>query len=567
VALLRGRKHRPDKPFALMVADLDTARLLAHVDTAEAALLTSPAGPIVLLRRRADAPLSELVAPGASTVGVMLAYTPIHHLLFASGAPAALVMTSGNLSDEPICYDDEDARERLAGLADAFLGHDRPIHVPCDDSVVQVVDGGVMAVRRSRGYAPLPVDLGRVLPSVLATGGELKNTSCLTSGRHAFLSQHLGDMESLETQQGFQRSTEQLALLYGEHPVAIGTDAHPGYATRRWAARNAAGRPVVAVQHHHAHVVSLLAEHGRLGEPILGIAFDGTGYGSDCAVWGGEVLAVGRDITAFDRVGHLKAVPLPGGDAGVRNPARVALAHLTAAGIDWDARLPPVLAVTELERTVLRRQFARGTACTPSTSMGRLFDAVSSLLGIRHRITYEAQAAIELQVAAEHALDGVGTGGTGGTSGTAGPGSDDVLPPFALDDDGVLDPAPVLAGLARAVLAGAPREPLALAFHVAVADAVLRSCLRAAATREVSVVGLTGGVFQNAVLARLCRNALRGAGFEVLTHRTVPPNDGGLALGQAAVAAMSQAAVAGMSQAAVAAPSLVPGTHRSDKES
>jgi hydrogenase maturation protein HypF len=530
VELLRARKHRPDKPFAVMVASLEAARRIAHVDATEAALLASPAHPIVLLHRRDGAGLSSLVAPGIDSVGVLLPYTPVHHLLFAplpDGSPApadVLVMTSGNLSNEPICFEDDDARERLRQLADAFLLHDRPIHTPCDDSVAQVVDGSTVPLRRSRGYAPLPVDLSRQVPSVLATGGELKNTFCVTRGSHAFLSQHLGDMESLETLLAFDRATEQLAALYGVTPVALATDDHPGYSTRSWATRNAAGRPVITVQHHHAHLVSLLAEHGRLGEPVIGVAFDGTGYGSDCAVWGGELLALGADVTAFERVGHLRAVPLPGGDAAVRNPARVALAHLASAGIAWDARLPPVIATTDEERELLRRQLTRPALCTPTTSMGRLFDAVSSLLGVRHSITYEAQAAIELEVLASRA----------GLDGGASP-----LFAFSVGRDGVIDPGPVLDGLVDALLAGRPTETLAFAFHVAVAEAVRESCVATAAARGTTLVGLTGGVFQNVLLLRLCLDRLQDAGLQVLTHHVVPPNDGGLALGQAVVAALS----------------------------
>ncbi len=533
VALLRDRKHRPAKPFAVMVADLDAARRIARVDDDEARLLTSPAHPIVLLRRRPGSAVSGLVAPGNARIGVLLPYTPVHHLLFSgleladgpAGSPAVLVMTSGNRTDEPICYRDDDARRRLAGLADAFLVHDRPIHRPCDDSVVQLVDGELLPLRRSRGYAPLPVDLGRAVATVLATGGELKNTACLTSDRYAVLSQHLGDMESLETLQEFDRSTESLGDLYGARAAALATDCHPGYATRSWATRNAAGRPVLAVQHHHAHVVSLLAEHGRLGELAVGVAFDGTGFGTDGTIWGGELLALGADPTVFERAGHLRPMPLPGGDAAVRTPSRVALAYLDACGLGWDPALPPVAATSAAELSVLRQQLDRGLGCVPTTSMGRLFDAVSSLLGVRHQVSFEAQAAIELEAAAERALT------TGGGAET--------FPRFCVRRGGVMDAAPVLGQLAEGVRAQRPVDELALAFHHAVADVVLRACLLAAVPRGISVVGLTGGVFQNAVLLRLCRQRLRWAGFDVISHHVVPPNDGGLALGQAAVAALT----------------------------
>lgn len=516
VARLRTRKARGAKPFAMLVRDLDVARRYAHIDDTEAAVMLSPARPIVLLRRRADAPVTDAVAPGSPLLGIMLPYTPIHHLLLACGLDA-LVMTSANRSDEPICFTDDDATRRLPPLCDAVLDHNRPIHVPCDDSVVRVVDGRELPIRRSRGYAPLPVDLGYDVPSVLAVGGELKNTFCLTDGSRAYLSGHIGDMETLETLRAFERAVSQLSEIRSR-PVRLAADLHPGYQTRSWAERHAGERPLDLVQHHHAHVVSLLAEHGRLGEPVIGVSFDGTGYGCDATIWGGEILTLGPDSHRFARAGHLLPVLLPGGDAAVRNPWRMALSQLWTADIDWATDLPPVTAATQDELRAIRSQLETGFGCVPCSSMGRLFDAVASLLGVRHHIDYEGQAAIELEVLAESANTPA-----------------DLR--LAVHDDGVIDPRGMIAVMVAALRAGAETASLAAGFHHAVAVAVAEAVGRVAG--DVRLVGLSGGVFQNVLLLRACRQRLQQAGFEVLTHRAVPPNDGGLALGQAAVSVLT----------------------------
>lgn len=525
LAGLRTRKARGAKPFAMLVRDLEVARRYAHVDDAEAAVLSSPARPIVLLRRRHGAPVADAVAPGSPLLGLMLPYSPIHHLLLApvpgaaAPVPAALVLTSANRSDEPICFTEDDAAQRLPALCDAALDHDRPIHVPCDDSVVRVVNGRELPIRRSRGYAPLPVDLNVGGPAVLAVGGELKNTFCLSDGSRAYMSGHIGDMGALETLRAFERAVRQLSEIRGE-PARLAADLHPGYHTRNWAERRADGRPLDLVQHHHAHVVSLLAEHGRLGEPVIGVSFDGTGYGCDQTIWGGEILRLGTDSHRFVRAGHLLPAPLPGGDAAVRNPWRMALSQLRSAHIDWTPDLAPVAAATPDELRVTRAQLETGTGCVPCSSMGRLFDAVASLLGVRHRIDYEGQAAIELEALAESA------------AGRAGPSL-----PLTVGADGVIDPAPMVQTMVSALYAGTRPAVLAAAFHEAVADAVVNVVGRVAgATR---LVGLTGGVFQNVLLLRACQERLQLAGFEVLTHHTVPPNDGGLALGQAAISMLT----------------------------
>jgi hydrogenase maturation protein HypF len=527
VALLRHRKGRGDKPFAVMVPDLDAARALAFVDDVEAGALVSPQRPIVLLRRRPDAGVSASVAPGTPLLGVMLPYSPLHHLLFRpvpgsdAPVPTAIVLTSGNRSNEPICIDDDEALARLVDLADAFVLHDRPIHVPCDDSVVRVIDGEVQPVRRSRGWAPLPIDLPVDVAPVLAVGGELKNTCCIASGRRAFVSQHVGDMENLETLEAFGRTVEGFERMYAIAPTRVGVDGHPGYLTRRWAHEHRP-QPIVEVQHHHAHVAAVMAEHGLDGtEPVIGIAFDGTGFGigDDGApeLWGGEVLLA--DYGGFRRLGHLRPLPLPGGDAAVRNPCRTAVAYLCAMGIDREPWIPAVAACDEVELGVVERQVERSLGTSPTTSMGRLFDAMASLLGVRHRIGYEAQAAIELEVlAATH---------TGPTPAFA----------FDIDDHGVIDPEPAVRGAIEWLRGGGAPSAAALALHRAIADAVEWSVARAVAVHGERPVALTGGVFQNALLARLVRERL--AGRTVLVHRRVPPNDGGLSLGQAVIAGLA----------------------------
>jgi hydrogenase maturation protein HypF len=508
VNILRKRKDRGDKPFAVMVADLAAARRIAEVDETEAGLLTGARRPIVLLRRRPDSDLSAAVAPNNPDVGVMLAYSPLHHLLLRD---RPLVMTSGNCAGEPVVTDDGQARERLAGLADAWLWHDRPIHVPCDDSVVRLVDGAELPVRRSRGYAPLPIALTLSVPATLATGGDLKNTFCLAEGRYAWLSGHIGDLDDLATWQAFTDAERHLEALTGVRPQLLATDRHPGYRSARWAAEHADGRPVLRVQHHHAHIASCLADNGIDG-PAIGFAFDGTGYGEDGAVWGGEVLLA--DYRSFERRAHLAYVPLPGGDAGVRSPCRMALSHLRGAGLAWDSGLPAVAACGE--RELLAIQLDRGLNCVPTSSMGRLFDAVSSLAGVCHRVGYEAQAAVELE------------GLSRGWIGRCGPG-------YRFGEP--FDPSPVLAGVVADVLAGTEAGIVGARFHLAVAEVTARLAERVRSDTGQNRVALSGGVFLNALLLSLCVHELTVRGFQVLRHRQVPPSDAGLALGQLVVAA------------------------------
>ena len=512
VARLRFRKRRPDKPFALMAADLEAVREICGVSDIDEQLLVGAAHPIVLMKRRSTTLVATEVAPGVDEFGVMLPYTPLHHLLFRGG-PRLLVMTSGNASDEPLCFDNDDARQRLGTIADAFLLHDRKIAVPCEDSVLTVTDGAVLPIRRSRGYAPLPVLLPEPGPVVLAVGAEVKNTFCLTRENYAFCSAHLGDMGSLESQRAFESSVAQLTTLHRVTPQLLVADDHPGYSTRHWAQRHsdASGIELRTVQHHHAHVASLLAEHGRLGTKVLGIAFDGTGYGCDRTVWGGELLQVGPDVRDAVRVGHLQPFWLPGGDAAVRNPARVAAALLHEAGLIDIDDLPCTAALESVERRLVASQLREGTACARTTSVGRLFDGVSSLLGVCHRASYEAQAAIELEALAR-------------TAGSAAPLR------MTIDGNEIRFDS-LLADVIGEMREGRPIAELALGFHYALADATAELVRR----HDVSTVGLTGGVFQNRLLLRLLRKNLQDSGFEVLTHEKVPPNDGGLSLGQAVI--------------------------------
>ena len=568
---LRRRKGRAEKPFALMVRDLAAARRLAAVGDAEAELLTSPARPIVLLERRRGSPLSELVAPGNPRIGLMLPYSPLHHLLLApipgssAPVPEALVMTSGNLSDEPIAYEDGDARRRLASLADCLLLHDRPIARPCDDSVMLVsAAGDPLPVRRSRGYAPLPIELPLAVPPLFAAGGELKSTACVASGTRAFLTQHLGDMGSVETLQAFERLTGELGELYEVSPELVAADRHPGYHSRRAAEERAQrqGLPVVLVQHHHAHLAALLAEHGVLaGEQVLAFAFDGTGYGEDGEIWGGEVLAGGYG--EVERLAHLREVPLPGGDAAIRKPYRVALSFLATSGISWHEDLAPVRAAPPGELAVLARQLERGTSCVPATSMGRLFDAVASIAGVRQLASYEAQAAIELEGAALEARSRILAATAGGSAAVPGGGgrgwrlAGDLGYRFAIGspagEDGAreLDPSPVLSAVVEDVRAGRPTGEVALGFHHAVAELVGDVSASLCQQLGLGSVGLTGGVFQNVLLVELARAALARRGLGALVHRLVPPNDAGLALGQAVVAGYRAARLQRPSESAV----------------
>ena len=545
--VLRHRKDRPDQPFAVMVPDLATAEAVVDVGEA-AALLASPERPIVLLPRREGAPVADCVAPGLDDLGVMLPYAPLHHLLFADqpdgspGAPPVLVMTSGNLSGEPLCFDDADALARLGRIADVFLSHDREIAVPCEDSVVAWHDGDALPLRRSRGYAPLPVALGPAPAGdpgatggvVLAAGAEVKNTFALARDGLAFVSAHIGDLGSLESREAYQRATAQLLRFHRSSPELVVADGHPGYASRAWARQFAhdLGVELYDVQHHHAHLASLAAEHGRLDDPILGVVFDGTGYGCDAGVWGGEFLLLGDRGLSAERLASLGTVRLSGGDAGVRNPVRTAALAMLAAEVELSGT-PVGDALSDTERKILPSLFASETGWVSTSSVGRLFDVVSAMLGIRPRVTYEAQAAIELEVAATRWRRQHGTGVVPlDLPVSSAPASTE---PGSTAPRAVLEPGPLVRALAEAQAGGMPAGLLAWSFHVALAEAATDLAEAQAATRGVRTIGLTGGVFGNRVLLGLMEDRLWSDGFEVLTHRLVPAGDGGLALGQVAL--------------------------------
>ena len=519
VGVLRSRKQRGGKPLAVMVEDLAAARAFARVDEQERRLLESRERPIVLVRKRsADAGLSADVSPGNDFVGIMLPYTPLHHLL-CEGMPP-LVMTSGNLSEEPIVHENEKALTTLGPLVDAFLMHDRPIHVACDDSVMRCAAGTAMPIRRSRGYSPMPIGLGAPGPAVLAVGGELKAAVCLAHADQAIMSQHIGDMGNLETLESLDHTAAHLLRLFDVTPAIVAADLHPGYLSTGWARRCAVERGIdlVQVQHHEAHVASLLAEHGRPLDGVIGVCFDGTGYGRDGTIWGGEFFAVSEGV--LRRAAHVATFPLPGGDASIRHPWRTALAVLQAAGHPWDPRLAPVQAAAETERRVVGQQVSKNLNCVATSSMGRLFDAVAALAGVKQSITYEAEAAMHLEALASEAAGDVG--------GYA----------WAFDDGEPMRVGwqPVVRAVAADVLTGQGPTTISARFHAAVARMIAEVCIRLRAQGAGETVGLTGGVFQNAWLTQRAIDELHRQGFEVLVHQRVPANDGGLALGQAVLA-------------------------------
>jgi hydrogenase maturation protein HypF len=510
-ATLRARKHREDKPFAVMVSTVDEAGELCEVDEEAAGLLADRRRPIVLLPRRAGAAVADSVAPGNRRLGLMLPYTPLHHLLLAEVAEP-IVLTSGNRSDEPIAYLDDDAVERLAGIADAFLTHDRPIHVRTDDSVVR--KGSVL--RRSRGFVPEPIPLAWHTPRpVLACGAELKNTFCLAKRRHAFVSHHIGDLENYETLRSFVDGIGHFSRLFDITPSVVAHDLHPEYLSTKHA-KELTGVELVGVQHHHAHVAACLADNGEPG-PVIGVAFDGLGYGLDDTIWGGEFLVA--DLTGFERAAHLAPVPMPGGTAAIKQPWRMAAAYLDEA---YDGDPPKALDVLRRNDSHWHDVVSLGHARLNSpltSSAGRLFDAVSALLGVRDAVNYEGQAAIELEQLAEPHERGEYLAAVAGTGPLVIAGSD--LVRAAAED--------LLAGVAPSVIAAR--------FHNGIVDVIVRCCAELRETTGLSTVALSGGVFQNLLLLEGVVEGLRGNEFRVLTHSRVPTNDGGISLGQAVVAA------------------------------
>ncbi len=527
VARLRARKHREDKPFAVMVADLAAARRLAEVDAAAADLLTSQAKPIVLLPRRAatGTAVARATAPGNRQLGIMLPYTPLHHLLLAA-VTGGIVLTSGNVSDEPIAYRDADALARLGGIADAFLTHDRAIHIRTDDSVARAFRGRPMLIRRSRGYVPEPVPVARGFPrAVLACGAELKNTFCLAQGRHAFVSHHIGDLENAETLRSFTEGIEHFRRLFDIDPQVVAHDLHPEYLSTKYAVELAEDGRVrlEGVQHHHAHIASCLADNGADG-PVIGVAFDGTGYGTDGTIWGGEFLLA--DLAGFERGGHLVPVPMPGGAAAIRQPWRMAAAYLAAAAAAPEdpehPEHPENLDVVRRNRArwpAVVAMARRGVNSPLTSSAGRLFDAAAAVLGVRDAINYEGQAAVELEQLADPREAGAYPAGL------------EAGDPFRVRG---LD---LLHGVIEDLTGGVPAPVIAARFHNGVAALIEAGCLFLRDRHGLGTVALSGGVFQNSLLLRAAVARLEAHGFRVLVHSRIPCNDGGISLGQAVVAA------------------------------
>ena len=517
-AALRERKHREDKPFAVMVPDVAVARQLCDVDEAAARVLGSARRPIVLLPRRPGAFVADPVAPGNRQLGIMLPYTPMHHLLLAAVA-GPVVLTSGNVSDEPIAYRDEDAFARLGGIADTFLTHDRAIHIRTDDSVARTFRGREMVLRRSRGYVPEPVTVAAAFRRpVLACGAELKNTFCLAKGNRAFVSQHIGDLENAETLRSFTEGIEHFRRLFGIEAEVVAYDLHPDYLSTKYAL-DLDGADLVGVQHHHAHIASCLADNGAAG-PVIGVAFDGTGYGPDGTIWGGEFLVA--DLAQSRRVGHLAPVPMPGSAAAVRQPWRMAAAYLDAAfpdGLPGGLGAPDVIRRNEERWDTVRTMARKGINAPVTSSAGRLFDAMSALIGVRDTINYEGQAAVELEQLADPAE-------AGGYRAGLSPGEPFQVAGADLIRQGAHDLA---RGTARAVIAAR--------FQHGIIRLIEDGCATIRDRRGLETVALSGGVFQNLTVLGGAVSRLEARGFRVLTHSRVPCNDGGISLGQAVVAA------------------------------
>ncbi len=522
VGRLRQCKQRDEKPFAVMVPDLAAARRLADMSGLEERLLCAPEAPVVIVRGRAGSPVSDLVAPASRWIGLMLAYTPLHQLLFACGAPAALVMTSANPSDEPMLADDNEAREQLAGIADAILTHNRPIQVRTDDSVLRVFQGQPLFYRRSRGYVPRGVTLPFEAGHLLAVGAELKNTVCLTRGSQAFLSQHIGDLKNAATLETFRQTIAHLGSVMEIRPEAVVCDLHPDYLSSRYAEES--GLPLIKVQHHHAHLAACMAENALEGE-LIGVIFDGTGLGDDGTVWGGEFLVGGYD--RVQRLGHLKQVRLPGGDAAAKEPWRMVAAWLYPAMGEAVWHLPGMPELKTTDKQLLAAMLARGLNAPFTSSAGRLFDAAALLSGAAVANRFDGQAGMALEALAESTSEAAALQPVAIELAAGGP--------FALDC------TPLLVSLAEQRANGSSRETLAYGFHYQLAEAVLAGCSHCRELSGLQRVALSGGVFQNRLLTDLVYTRLAQAGFEVFLHRLVPPNDGGLALGQAAVAAQRRA--------------------------
>ena len=515
---LRHRKKRSDKPFAVMAFDLESAEKFCVLTNAEKELVTSREKPIVIVQRKIETLLPEAIAPSSLTLGIMLPYTPLHLLLLESADdfPELLVMTSGNMSEEPIAFTNESAISELGNIADAFLLNNRDIETRLDDSVVMGVNQNIYFLRRSRGYAPNPIRLKKPVNEILAVGAELKNTFCLTKGGYAFLSHHIGDMQNLETLNAFEEGIPHYEKLFNISPVAVACDLHPDYLSTQYAQKRTkqSNLPLFSVQHHHAHMASCLADNQwDADEPVTGIIFDGTGVGTDGTIWGGEVFFGGYN--QLERKYHLAYLPLPGGDSAIRHPCKTAAGYLWGLGIEWDDTIPSISVLGETDQKILRSQLENQINCPKTSSMGRLFDAVASLIGLRQHVNYEAQAAIELENAVDHQI----------TEGYQ----------FNISGE-IIDPAPVLNAVIRDYTNGSQVSEIAAKFHNGIRRLILDLSMQIVSQTGCRNVALSGGVMQNRYLIKNVIQDLREDGFHPLIHKNVPANDGGIALGQAIVA-------------------------------
>ncbi len=536
IETLRSRKNRPDKPLAVMMSYLDTVRKFCNLSKEEENILTSRQRPILLLDRSSRSKLPDSIAPGQNTIGVMLPYTPLHYLLFSENgryaeAPfSVLVMTSANFSGNPILTRNEEVREKLVSIADFYLLHDRDIHIHCDDTVAQVPEptadvlNQIYPIRRSRGYAPGPIPSPLPGKSILAGGAELKNTFCLTKDNYAFISQHIGDLKNYETLTAYQESISHFESLFRIQPELLVYDLHPDYLSTRYIIQRGEKEnlPVLPVQHHHAHIAACLADNNSPGdEPVIGLAFDGVGYGDDGNIWGGEILVA--DYLSYTRAGHLAYFPLPGGDLAVREPWRTAVSLLKTAQLPLDTDQSPVAYAHSLPESlpgvsaleVIEGQLRTGTNSPLTSSLGRLFDGVASLIGICHKISYEGQAAIELEALVEPNERGHYT--------------------LTITEDQIFQPGSMIAEILDDYNQGCEIPIISARFHNTLAELALEMAIRLRRIHQLEQVALSGGVWQNMILLKKSYNKLEKAGFKVLIHRQVPANDGGLALGQAVI--------------------------------
>ncbi|MBT3182400.1 MAG: carbamoyltransferase HypF [Deltaproteobacteria bacterium] len=523
VTRLRARKDRDEKPFAIMVGNIQTVNTLCDISDEEERLLISPQRPIVLLHRKEGSKISEMIAPGNSHLGVMLPSTPLHHLLFKSGAGRVLVMTSGNISNEPIAFIDDQAFRKLKDIADAFLIHDRNIHIRVDDSITRLMDGKPLMLRRARGYTPTPIRLSFEMPQLFAVGADLKNTICFTKGHNAFLSQHLGDMENLDSHDSLEMVADHLMHILNIKPEIVTCDMHPDYFSTRFANKIATNHrsPITEVQHHHAHIASCMAENDLPNEKVIGIALDGTGFGTDGTIWGGEVLMA--DYETFERAAHFGQIPMPGGNVAAKECWRMALAYLQTA----DSRVRTIQHFKKIgdeKIKFVQQMIEKDINCPMTSSCGRLFDAVAALTGLRMKNSFEGQAAMELEQIADESEHGVY--------------------PFTIDEtcNGALriNFSPMIAAISEGVQAGTELGVISMRFHNTIVGALFDICTKidkGNAIHDRRRVCLSGGCFQNAILMTKLKKLLVDKGFTVYTHSLVPPGDGGVALGQAAIAA------------------------------